>query len=36
MLTKPEASAQLGIHETAFVSWVRRSLVTRYANNDYA
>jgi hypothetical protein len=36
MLTKPEAAARLGIHETTLVRWVEFGMVTRHAYNAHA
>ncbi|MBP0640208.1 recombinase family protein, partial [Cupriavidus sp. AcVe19-6a] len=36
MLTKPEAAARLGIHESTLLRWMEHGLVTRHAYNDHA
>ena len=36
MLTKAEAAARLGIHETTLIRWVEHGLVTRHAYNAHS
>ena len=36
MLTKQEAAARLGIHESALVRWAGHGLITRHAYNAHA
>jgi predicted site-specific integrase-resolvase len=36
MLTKEEAAAHLGIHESTLIRWVEHGIVMRHAYNGYA